>query len=121
MKIEHIGIWVNDLEMMREFYMDYFNLTSNKKYYNPTKEFSSYFLSFYSGPRIELMHMPTMTGGSGMNHIAIQLDTKDRVDVLTDIFRVDGYEIVGEPRTTGDGYYESVIKDPEGNLIELTE
>ena len=121
MKIEHIGIWVDDLELMREFYMDYFNLTSNKKYYNPKKKFSSYFLSFYSGPRIELMHMPSMTGGSGMNHIAIKLDTKDRVDILTDILRVDGYEVVGEPRTTGDGYYESVVKDPEGNLIELTE
>ena len=121
MKIEHIGIWVNDLEMMREFYMDYFNMISNDKYYNPKKEFSSYFLSFIDGPRIELMHQPNMTGGSGMNHIAIKLDTKDRVDVLTDIFRVDGYHIAGEPRTTGDGYYESVIQDPEGNLIELTE
>lgn len=127
MKIEHLAIWVKDLYKMREFYMDYFNATSNELYHNPTKQFSSYFLTFDSGARLELMHKSQIKSGShskqeffGYAHFAISLGSKEAVDQMTEKFRSNGLRVKGEPRTTGDGYYESVIVDPEGNLIELT-
>jgi len=113
---------------MREFYLQFFDLTSNKKYYNSKKNFSSYFLSFPTGARIELMYKPeifeiieTPELDFGLTHFAISVDSKEKVDVLTNIIRQNGHLIVSEPRITGDGYYESVISDPEGNLIEITE
>lgn len=128
MKIEHIAIWTKDLEKMKEFYLEYFDLSSNDKYHNPKKDFSSYFLAFESGARIELMHRPDIgkllekTGPIlGLTHFAISVGTKERVHLLTERIRESGNVIIGEPRITGDGYYESVISDPEGNLIELTE
>ena len=113
---------------MREFYLQFFDLTSNKKYYNSKKNFSSYFLSFPTGARIELMYKPeifeiieTPELYFGLTHFAISVASKEKVDVLTNIIRQNGHLIVSEPRITGDGYYESVISDPEGNLIEITE
>ena len=125
MKIEHIAIWVNDLEGMRDFYVKFFEVSSNDMYHNPNKNFSSYFLSFQSGPRIELMHRPDILFGDtkeklGLVHMAISVGSEERVNQLTERLREHGISIVGEPRTTGDGYYESVVADPEGNLIELT-
>jgi len=127
MKIEHIAIWVQNIEVMREFYMKYFNAKSKNLYHNPRKEFRSYFLTFDSGARVELMHKPRLQKISnpheamiGYAHFALSLGSAQQVDDLTDRLRVDGYSILGEPRTTGDGYYESVIQDPEGNWIELT-
>ncbi len=125
MKIEHIAIWCNDIELMKEFYLRFFDLRSNEKYYNQSKQFSSYFLSFENGARIELMHRPEVsvangTAVSGLTHIAVSVGSRDRVDTLTEEVRRAGYNILGEPRTTGDGYYESVIADPEGNQIEIT-
>jgi len=127
MKIEHIAIWVEDLEEMQDFYMRYFNAKSNNLYHNPRKEFKSYFLTFDSGARIELMHKPRLQKISnpsdaimGYAHFAMSLGSAQQVDDLTERLRIDGYTILGEPRTTGDGYYESVIQDPEGNRIELT-
>jgi len=127
MKIEHIAIWTKDLEQMKEFYLEFFDLASNKKYYNPTKKFSSYFLSFEDGARIELMHRPDVAefienAGSiiGLAHFAVSVGSKEKVDQITDEIRRKGHKVVGEPRTTGDGYYESVVADIEGNLIEVT-
>jgi len=127
MTIEHLAIWTIDLEAMKAFYQKYFAAKANEKYHNPTKKFSSYFLTFSSGARLELMHKPdiaTVLDNVGYNlgfaHMAIALGSKEKVDQLTERFRGDGFEIAGEPRTTGDGYYESVVRDPEGNLIELT-
>ena len=127
MKLEHIGIWTNNLELMRDFYMTYFNMSSNEKYVNSAKGFSSYFLSFDSGARIELMHKATITDftgvkgeKSGIAHVAISLGSKSKVLELTDKLRAGQHKIIGEARTTGDGYFESVIEDPEGNWIELT-
>ena len=127
MKIEHIAIWVEDLEKIRDFYIKYFGARSNDKYLNPTKQFSSYFLTFDSGARIELMHKPQLQKLSnphdailGYAHFAMSLGSAELVDELTERLRDAGYTIAGEPRTTGDGYYESVIQDPEGNRIELT-
>jgi lactoylglutathione lyase len=127
MTIEHIAIWTLDLEKMKAFYLSFFDLTSNEKYYNPHKKFSSYFLSFKNGARIELMHRPDITefiektdSKLGFTHFAIAVGSKKKVDALTELIRKKGYNVIGEPRTTGDGYYESVISDPEGNLIEIT-
>jgi lactoylglutathione lyase len=127
MKIEHLAIWTKDLDNMRKFYLEFFDLSSNEKYYNPKKQFSSYFLAFENGARIELMHRPDISEImvksdfiQGLAHFAISVGTKEQVDLLTDRIRKSGYRVIGEPRTTGDGYYESVIADPEGNLIEIT-
>ncbi len=128
MKIEHIAIWVNDLEVMKSFYETYFSATAGKMYHNPVKNFKSYFLSFDDGCRLEIMHKPEIPQNLndaqnqyiGFIHFAISVGAKDEVDNLTERLRSAGYQVAGEPRTTGDGYYESVILDPEGNRIEIT-
>ena len=127
MKLEHLAIWVDDLEQMKDWYCQSFAMTAGKKYENLGKGFSSYFLSFTTGTRIEQMkkseiqESPRPRGlNSGFAHIAISVGSKDQVDLLTETFRKTGIPIIGEPRTTGDGYYESVILDPENNRIEIT-
>ncbi len=111
---------------MKNFYLRFFKLKANKKYYNKRKNFSSYFLSFESGARLELMHKPEIMeiiGESqkiGLAHFAISVGSRQKVDALTELIRESGFEVLGEPRTTGDGYYESVVTDPEGNHIEIT-
>jgi len=126
MKIEHIAIWVSDIEKMRRFYVQYFNAKSGEKYVNLKKNFTSYFLSFAEGARLELMHKPEISAlinqdeCLGFIHFAISVGSKEMVDTLTNKLRQDGFKITGEPRTTGDGYYESVVLDAEGNRIEIT-
>lgn len=128
MKIEHLAIWVADLEKTRAFYEKYFEASSNAKYYNKNKNFQSYFLSFQTGCRLELMHRPDINEDAknhkqqqlGIIHFAISVGNKEKVDLLTNLLRNDGYSIIGEPRTTGDGYYESVVLDPENNIVEIT-
>ena len=129
MHIEHLAIWVRDLERMRAFYETYFGATANEKYTNVTKGFSSYFLSFpQGGPRLELMQMPgipdtlndALIQFTGLIHFAVSVGDEAAVDTLTNRLRADGLTIVGEPRRTGDGYYESVVLDPEQNRIEIT-
>lgn len=127
MHIDHLAIWVNDLEKMKSFYEKYFLAQAGARYYNSEKDFSSYFLSFPKGPRLELMHKPSIPENindglkeyRGIIHFAISVGSEEKVNGLTDWFRRDGFKIVGEPRTTGDGYYESVVFDPEGNRIEI--
>ena len=129
MHIEHIAIWCTNLERMKDFYLKYFNAVSNSGYHNPAKNFSSYFLSFEKGPRLELMQMPHIPENTndiiiqykGLIHFAVSMESKQEVDRLTEQLRNDGFAIIGEPRTTGDGYYESVVLDPENNRIEITE
>jgi len=128
MKIEHLAIWVRDLEKMKDFYTRFFNMNCNDKYLNEKKQFSSYFLSFEGGARIEIMHRPDISeqramAGTffGLTHYAISVGSREGVDELTERIRRAGYKVTCEPRTTGDGYYESVIADPEGNLVEITE
>jgi lactoylglutathione lyase len=128
MNIEHIAIWVSDLEMMKNFYTKYFNAVANNKYVNEVKQFQSYFLSFATGPRLELMQMPTVPASAnnvykqftGLIHFAISVGSKERVDEMADRFREDGFEILDGPRHTGDGYYVAVVLDPEQNRIEIT-
>ncbi|OAJ94957.1 VOC family protein [Vibrio bivalvicida] len=128
MKIEHIAIWTKQLEVLKEFYIKYFNATANEKYHNPSKEFSSYFLSFDSCCRLELMEMVGVPESkddlyeqfTGLIHFAISLGNEQAVDELTARLVADGYERVDGPRHTGDGYYESCVFDPDGNRLELT-
>lgn len=128
MKIEHLAIWTEDIEKMSLFYTTYFKCTRSDKYYNPQKKYTSYFLSFEDGSsRIELMHRPDILNETshrgfegGMAHFAIQLESVEAVDLLTERLRRGGYAIASEPRRTGDGYYESGILDPEGNYVEIT-
>lgn len=128
MKIEHIAMWVRDLEKQKSFYEKYFRATVGEKYINQKKNFQSYFLSFDDGPRLEMMQRPDIPVNinniydqySGLIHFAISLGSKEAVDQLTVRLKNDGFEILDGPRTTGDGYYESVALDPEGNRIEIT-
>lgn len=128
MKIEHLAIWTKDLEQMKLFYEQYFEATAGKKYHNPQKNFESYFLQFDGGARLELMRKSEISIRAcdidqeyiGLAHFAMAVGSKEKVNSLTEQLRNDGFEIIGEPRTTGDGYYESVVLDPEGNRIEIT-
>ncbi len=126
MKIEHIAMYVNDLEATKNFFIKYFNASSNDGYHNKTTDFRSYFLSFGDGARLEIMNKPMMEDGlkaltrTGYIHIAFSLGSKEAVDKLTKRMKADGYEVISGPRTTGDGYYESCIIGIEGNQIEVT-
>ncbi len=125
MTIEHIAIWTNQLEKLKNFYCQYFGATSGEKYYNPKKQFTSYFLSFSSGARLELMHKPGLIATEespsvGLAHFAISLGSTEEVDRLTQELQQAGIHHVDGPRRTGDGYYESTFLDPDGNLIEIT-
>ena len=125
-RIEHIALWSEDIEQLKDFYVKYFGATANQKYLNEKKQFSSYFLSFVTGARIEIMHSPDILRSthcgktSGYAHLAISLGSEYAVDTLTKQLKADGIEVVDGPRRTGDGYYESVVLDPQGNKIELT-
>lgn len=128
MKIEHVAIWCNNLEKMKSFYECYFEAKSNDKYVNSSKGFSSYFLTLPEGARIELMTMnsiqtmPTDNSAPfiGLAHLAFSVGSEEKVNELTGKFTTDGYALLNGPRRTGDGYYESVILDPEGNQLEIT-
>ena len=125
MHIGHIAIWTRDLEAMKLFYTRFFAGQSSKKYVNTAKQFESYFISFGSGASLELMHKPTIGNPgpagehAGITHIAFTLGSVQAVLDLTETLRAAGYTIAGKPRTTGDGFFESVVLDVEGNRIEL--
>lgn len=126
MKIEHIAMYVDDLEKARDFFVRYFGAESNSGYHNVNTDFRSYFLKFDDGARLEIMNKPGITGGgkgpdeSGYIHIAFSVGSREKVDELTATLKRDGYEVLSGPRTTGDGYYESCVRGIEGNLVEIT-
>lgn len=126
MKIEHIALYVNDLENARNFFIKYFGAVSNDGYHNEKTDFRSYFLSFDDGARLEIMKKPQMTDGTrelahtGYIHMAFSVGSRENVDKLTQQLKEDGYEVLSGPRTTGDGYYESCIIGIEGNQIEIS-
>ncbi|AYB30131.1 VOC family protein [Chryseolinea soli] len=126
MKIDHIALYTTDIEKLKVFYEHYFKAKAGEKYTNAKKHFQSYFLSFSEGSRIEIMQKMGIPPHAleeetlGLTHLAIAVGDKATVDTLTEQLREDGYRIVGEPRITGDGYYESVVLDPDGNRIEIT-
>ncbi len=126
MKIEHIALYAKDLEGARDFFCRYFGAASNVLYHNPKTGFQSYFLTFDSGARLELMQKPELPESShsgehlGYMHLAFSTGSREAVDALTSQLQKDGYPVISGPRITGDGYYESCIAGFEGNLIEIT-
>ena len=126
MKIEHVAMYVNDLEAARDFFTRYLGGISNDGYHNQKTGFRSYFVTFGDGARLELMNKPELSdtakdiNRTGYAHIAFALGSPETVDSLTKRLSDDGYEVLSGPRTTGDGYYESCIVTIEGNQIELT-
>ena len=126
MKIEHIAMYVENLEKARDFFIKYLDGKSNDGYHNTNTGFRSYFISFDDGARLEIMNKPEIVdmdkpvNRTGYIHIAFSVGSKEKVDELTRVMKEDGYEVISGPRTTGDGYYESCIVGIEGNQIEIT-
>ena len=126
MRIDHIAMYVNDLEKARDFFTKYLGGRSNDGYHNTKTDFRSYFIRFDDGARLEIMNKPVMDDAqkglsrTGFIHIAFSVGSKEKVDSLTGLLKANGYEIISGPRTTGDGYYESCIVGIEGNQIEIT-
>ncbi len=126
MKIEHIAMYVTDLEKTKNFFVTYLGAVSNDGYHNKNTDFRSYFLSFDDGARLEIMNKPDMKdiekplARTGFVHIAFSVGSKENVDALTNTLKADGFEVISGPHTTGDGYYESCIIGIEGNQIEIT-
>ena len=126
MKIEHIALYVNDLESAKNFFCKYFFAIPNEGYHNPRTDFRSYFLRFEDGSRLEIMNKPNLTdttkslNRTGYIHLAFSAGSRECVDTLTERLSKDGYEVISGPRITGDGYYESCVLGFEGNLIEIT-
>lgn len=128
MRIEHVAIWVNDIDKVCEFYRKYFGGTIHPVYHNPAKQFTSRFVTFEGGARLEIMHRPDITPTFHVEHsehlsfahLSFSVGSKEDVDHLTRQMSKEGIQVVGQPRTTGDGYYESVVLDPEGNRVEIT-
>src|SRR2546427_6853040 len=130
MKLDHVAIWAVDIEVMRTFYEKYFDARSNVKYENERKRFTSYFLTFPGGRRVELMHRPDIQGIPdsrrarefiGYAQLGVELGSRGAVDTLTRRLQDDGIPLLDGPRLTGDGYYESMVAGPEGNRIVIAE
>ncbi|MDD6173057.1 MAG: VOC family protein [Elusimicrobiaceae bacterium] len=126
MKIEHLALYVEDLERMKDFYVKYFQAKAGDLYHNKTTGLKTYFLYFEDGARLEIMNKPglkrnNLNEGFGYTHLAFSAGSKEAVNILTQQLKEDGFKIISGPRTTGDGYYESLAADPENNLIEITQ
>lgn len=129
MNIDHVAIWTTQLEKLKDYYIKYFNGRANKKYLNKEKQFESYFVSFDSGARLELMHMPGIPENlndtvekqhQGIIHLSFGMENMDMVDSKFNELTRDGYKILRSPRKTGDGYYEFETLDPDNNRIEVS-
>ena len=127
MRIEHAALYVRDLEGAREFFTTYFGASAGALYHNARSGFRSYFLTFDDGARLEIMNKPVMDDmdkppeRTGFAHLAFSVGSKRAVDALTSRLRSAGCRVASEPRTTGNGYYESCVLDAEGNRLEITE
>jgi lactoylglutathione lyase len=126
--INHIAIYTIDLEKMKDFYVKYFDGNTSPLYHNERKGFKSYFVSFSGGASLELMQSITVNDTKnttdkqyvGYAHISFSVGSKENVDSLTERLVTGGYVLESGPRTTGDGFYESVVFDPELNRVEIT-
>lgn len=125
MRIDHIALWSREIDSLRDFYTTYFGGCAGAKYENPARGFASYFLTFPDGGMLELMSRTDVKESAmprthlGLTHLAFDCGSHANVEALTERLRTDGYPVLSEPRMTGDGHYESIIADPDGNLIEL--
>lgn len=129
MTLEHVAIWTRDLEKLKKFYVKHFDGKPTEKYINPHKQFSSYFIRFQSGARLELMSRPDIAVNLndsvekqylGIIHLAFGVDSMEEVDRKAEELRAAGFQILSGPRKTGDGYYEFETLDPDNNRIEVT-
>ena len=128
MRIEHVAVWTEDIERLASFYRTYFGASVGERYVNPAKGFESRFLSFDSGARLEIMRTTAFSAAKkdsvsqtiGLTHLAFAVGSDQGVDELTGRLQHDGYTVLDRPRRTGDGYYESVVADPDGNRVEIT-
>lgn len=129
MIIEHLAIWTNNLEALKEYYIKYFEGTANILYTNEKKQFNSYFIDFGSGARLELMSRPDIPDNQndpvkaqykGIIHLAFGADNKEEVDAKASQLKHAGYKILSGPRVTGDGYYEFETLDPDNNRLEVS-
>lgn len=129
MTLEHVAIWTDNLETLKDYYVKYFAGTANNKYTNHAKGFSSYFISFQSGARLEIMTMPNIPDNTndrikaqhkGIIHLAFGVDTMKEVEGKAKELQADGFTILSGPRKTGDGYYEFETLDPDNNRLEVT-
>jgi lactoylglutathione lyase len=128
MKLEHIAIWTDNIELLRNYYVSFFEGQSNEMYINPKTQFQSYFISFESGERLEIMSMPNIPDNTndninaqhkGIIHIAFSVDSKQEVDAKAALLQANGFKLLNGPRVTGDGYYEFVTLDPDENRLEV--
>jgi len=122
--IEHIALWTGDIERSRAFYETHFGARSSELYQSKRQPLSSYFLEFADGARLEIMTSPGIADSIparhiGLAHVAIRVGSREGVNQMVEEFRRASVTIAGEPRVTGDGYYEAVVHDPDGNIIEL--
>ncbi|MEL7654656.1 MAG: VOC family protein [Bacillota bacterium] len=125
MYLDHISIYTNDLESLKNFYVKYFSGKANDKYRNDKTGLETYFITFDGGSRLELMTRPELADHdrsrhtTGLTHLAFSAGSREKVDELTELIVKDGYPLKSAPRTTGDGYYESCVLDPDGNQVEI--
>lgn len=126
--IDHIGIYMNDLEAAKTFFETFFQAKSHPPYHNVRTGFRSYFLTFGdSFTRLELMNRPetktpesTAAYAVGYHHLSVSVGSKEQVDALASQLSAAGYPVLDGPRTTGDGYYECCVQGPENLNIEIT-
>jgi len=121
--IHHIGIYVDRLETVKSFFVEYFGAVAGNLYHNPNTGLSTYFLTFADGSRLELLNRPDIVPdmSAAPFHLSVSVGSKDEVNRITDVLVQKGYGAMSGPRLTGDGYYESVISGPESMQIEITE
>ncbi len=126
-KLDHMAMYVHNLEDMKDFFVRFFSAQANQMYHNPKTGLRTYFLTFADGSRLEIMNRPEVLIQekeiflNGYTHIAFSVGSKKVVDDLTHVLKNNGYTVISSPRKTGDGYYESCIQGPENNFIEIME
>jgi lactoylglutathione lyase len=123
-RIEHVAVWARDIEAVAAFYTRWFGARAGERYENRGKGFASRFLEFDGGARLEVMTRTNVDSRAtveqlGLAHIAITVGDEAAVDALAARLVAAGVALLDGPRRTGDGYYECVVRDPEGNRVEV--
>lgn len=125
MKLAHCALWTRDLDAAAAFWERYFGATVGDVYESRRRAgFRSRFVRLREGGDIELMTGPWVearAGGetSGWDHVAVSMESREAVDALALRCAADGCLVSG-PRMTGDGFYEAVIRMPDGTPVEIT-